>query len=348
MAVTFTGTKVSQTELKEITTELYQDAATFRDKIIDVQEGHKNSAYVYEAKVAVTAKAASDAAVTADNTIATTANSTAVALDFIEFSDFIAEKTLLGTRFERSMKAGAYNLISDEYDRKVLIDIQPAVGEAMENMVWNGCKAATATLIAALTPGAAQGSISSGAQTLVAAMPANLMNSLPVTILYNSSQAKTTPGAGLGDYIKVLSIAGAVTSSNIAAEYGKMYAGAPVKVSTNKTRPAQIFAPLGDLILIKQANNSVGAAQQVNFLVEGSGANEKVSYNGIVINFVPLVGFRIFCDPMYLKLLMDSVSDLSSLELGPVANGAQQRWYKNIQAITTWVTNQRYITLYGG
>jgi len=348
MAVTYTGTKFAQTELAEITTELYQDAATFRDAIIDIQEGHKNAAWVYESKVTVTAKAATDAAVTADGTIATTASGTSVQLDFIEFSDFIAEKTLLGTRFEKSMAAGAYNLVSDEYDRKVLIDIQPAIGESLENMIWNGCKAADAVLIAALVPGAAQGSISAGAQTLVAAMPANLINSLPVTILHNNSQAKTVPGVGLGDYIKVTGIAGAITSANIAAEYAKMFAAAPSKVTSNKTRPAQIFAPLAHIALIKNANNSVGAASNKNFVIEGSGASEVISYNGIVINFVPLVGFMILCDPMYLKLLMDSMNDLSSLEIGPVANGAQMRYYKNIQAITTWVTNQKYITLYGG
>jgi hypothetical protein len=348
MAVTYTGTKVSQTELKEITGELYQDSATFREKIIDVQEGHKNSAWVYESKVTVTAKAATDGPVTADGTIDTKANATQVALDFLEFSDFIAEKTLLGTRFEKSMAAGAYNLISDEYDKKVLIDIQPAIGEAMENFVWNGAKAATKVSIAALVPGAGQGSISAGAQTLVAAMPSNLMDSIPATILHNASQAKAVPGAGLGDYIKVLSIAGAVTSANIADEYAKMYSGAPQKVTANKTTPPQIFAPLEDMAMIKVANNSVGAASNKNFLVEGSGASEVISYNGVVINFVPLVGFRILCNPVYLKVLMDLVSDLSSLEVGPVANGAQMRWYKNIVAITTWVTNQRYITLYGG
>ena len=45
---------------------------------------------------------------------------------------------------------------------------------------------------------------------------------------------------------------------------------------------------------------------------------------------------------------MDLVSDISSLETGQVANGAQQMWYKNVQAFATWCTNQRYITLYGG
>ena len=109
-----------------------------------------------------------------------------------------------------------------------------------------------------------------------------------------------------------------------------------------------IYAPLGDRQLIKIANNAVGAASNINFLVEGSGVSEKISYNGIEIKFVPLVGFRILTDPRYLKVLMDLVSDMSTLNIGEVANGAMQRYVKNVQTLATWVTNQRYITLYGG
>ncbi len=127
-----------------------------------------------------------------------------------------------------------------------------------------------------------------------------------------------------------------------------MYAIAPSKVVNNTTNVPHIYAPLGDRQLIKIANNAVGAAQQVNFLVEGSGASEKIYYNGIEIHFVPLVGFRILTDPRYLKVLMDLISDMSSLNVGPVANGAMQRYIKNVQTLATWVTNQKYITLYGG
>ena len=347
MAVTFTGTKLPQSELAEIQLELYQDSATFRDRVIDIQEGHKSGADVYESKVGVTFKAASSGAVTADGTIDSKVNKTAVTLGRIEVSDIIDESTLLDTRFQKSMAAGAFNLVSSEYDNAVLQQITPAIGEGLENIIWDGATAAHKVLIAALVPGAPQGSISAGAQTLAAAMPSNLVNSIPATILHNASQAKVTPGAGLGDYQKVLSIA-AVTSATIAAEYGKMYAVAPSKVVNNKVDTPMIFAPLGDMQLIKVANNSVGAASNNNFLVEGSGATEKISYNGIEIKFVPLVGFRILTLPKYLKILMDLVSDASSLEVGQVANGAQQRWYKNVQAFTTWVTNQKYITLYGG
>ena len=106
----------------------------------------------------------------------------------------------------------------------------------------------------------------------------------------------------------------------------------------------KIFAPLGDKQLIKIANNAVGAAQQVNFLVEG----DKISYNGIEIVFVPLNGFRILAFPSYLKLLTDLASDVNTLKIGEVSDGAMQRYIKNVQTMTTWVVGQKYITLYGG
>jgi len=347
MAITYSGSAVNQTELEEIQSELYQDSATFREAVIDIQEGHKSGTDVYESKVSVTAIAATTAGVTATGNIDLAVQKSPVNLVSFEFQDVIKETTLLQSRFERSMKAGAFEHVSDEFDRKVLIDVTPAIGEAVETMIWNGATTATKAAIAALTPGAGQGSISAGAQTLVAAMPTALVDSLPATILYNASQSKTVPGAGIGDYKKVLSIA-AVTSATIAAEYGKLYAAGDQKVVNNTVNPALIFAPLGDKQLMKIANNSVGAASNQNFLFEGTGVNEKAYYNGIEVKFVPLVGFRVLTIPVYLKVLMDLKSDMSSLQIGPMANGAMERFIKNIQTMATWVTNQRYITLYGG
>lgn len=343
MAINFTGGTQNQTELEEIVQELYAESNTIRDGLVSVDEGHKSGTDVYESSVTVVATAATSTGVSATGDIDLNANRTAVSLTSFQFEDTIDDKQLFGTRFERSMKAGAFNVVSDEFDKKVLIQVAPAIGETVENMLWNGATTAQKVAIAALTPGAAQGSVSAGAQTLVAAMPTNLVNSFPATIIYNASQAKDTPGAGLGDYKKVLSIA-TVTSATIAAEYGKAYAVAPSKIVNSTSERPCIFAPLGDRQLIMLANNSVGAAQQVNFLVEG----EKISYNGIEIKFVPLVGFRILAFPSYLKILMDLASDVASLKVGEMANGAMQRYIKNIQTMTTWVVNQRYITLYGG
>tara|TARA_R110000803_G_scaffold69058_5_gene131261 strand:+ start:387 stop:1430 length:1044 start_codon:yes stop_codon:yes gene_type:complete len=347
MAVVYTGGTSNQTELEQIQEELYAESHTIREGLIDIQQGHKSGADVYESSVVVVATAATTGAVTATGDIDLNANKTGVALVSYQFEDTIDQNALKGTRFERSMQAGAFNIVSSEFDQKVLIQAAPAIGEVVENMIWNGATTAHKVLIAALTPGAGQGSISAGAQTLAAAMPVNLVSSIPAVILENNSQAKATPGAGVGDYIKVLSIV-TPTAANIAAEYGKMYAIAPSKTINHRAEPSEIFAPLNDRQLIKQANNAVGAAQQVNFLVEGSGENEVISYNGHKINFVPLVGFRILAIPSYLKWLMDLTSDVSTLNMGQMADGSMQRYIKNIQTAAAWVVGQKYVVLYGG
>lgn len=348
MPINFTGAKRNHSELEEVVSEIYSNSGTFRDNIIDIEEGHKSGTDVYESKVSVAMTALNTSGVTDTGNIDLDINRTPVSLLTYNYEDTIDDNVLKGTKFEKTMAAGAFNVVSDEFDKKVLIHVAPAIGEDLENKVWNGATAATKTAIAALTPGAGQGSVSAGAQALVAAMPTTLFDSIATKVIYNDSQAKTVPGAGLGEYVKVAGTT--VTSANIAAEYGKIYAGAPEKLinTTNPDEMPVIFAPRGDRQLIKIANNAVGAAQQVNFLVEGTGPSEKIYYNGVLINFVPLVGFRILTAGKFLKLLMDLTSDVASLQVDKMANGAMKRYIKNVGSIQTWVTNQRYITLYNG
>jgi hypothetical protein len=345
MPINYTGTTRNYTELEKIEQELYQDSRTFREALIDIQEGHKSGTDVYESRTTVTMSAFNTGPVTTTGNIGLNVQKTPVDLVGFNYEDTINDNVLKGTRFEKSMKRGAFEVVSDEFDKKVLIEIQPAIGADLESKLWDGATAATKAAVALLTPGAGQGSITAAAQAAVAAMPTTLFDSITTRILYNNSQSKTVPGAGLGDYIKVTGTT--VTSANIASQYALLYSGAPSKVTDRSD--SVIFAPLGDRQLIKTANNAVGAAQQINFLVEGSGDNEVISYNGHVIKFHPIrANFRIFTLPEYLKVLMDYENDMNTLQIDRMANGAMQRFIKNTQAMNTWVTNQRYITLYGG
>lgn len=346
MAITFTGTTLPQTELAEIQREIYADWGTFRDGDVDISEGHKSGADVYESKVTVNRAVYSSGEVSAGSDVLN-ANKSVVNLVKTQFADTVDYNTLLDTRFERSMARGAFNTVSSEFDNAVLQQVSPAISETMESDTWDGATSAQQTLIAALTPGAGQGSISAGAQTLAAAMPTNLVNSFPAIILHNDSQAKATPGAGLGDYKKVLSIS-AITSSTIAAQYALLYETLDPKVIANQESPLIIFAPLAHRQLMMIANNSVGAASNQNFVFSGDGLDARAFYNGIEVKFKPLVGFMIAAPGKYLKILLDLTSDMSNLEVGKMANGSDQYFYKNVQAFATWCVNQRYITLYGG
>lgn len=344
MAITFTGTKTAQSEFPEIIQEIYSDSPTFRGETIELVEGHKSGMDIYESSASVTFSAANYGPVTADNVDLATQKST-VNLKTFNVEGIIDESSLLGTRFEKSMAAGAFNVVSDEFDQRVLIQVQPATSAKLESGVWNGATTATKAAIAALTPNAAQGSISAGAQTLVAAMPTTLFDSIPATMLYNDSNSKAVAGAGLGDYKKVLSIA-AVTAASIVAEYVKIYNTIPddILVKTGDEAPI-IYAPKGDYKLIKTVNRVQGAALQENFV--GNSFND-MYFNDVKIMFVDLVGFRIVAPKSHLKLVMDLLSDSSQLIIEKEANASTRRVLKLINTMTTWVVNQKWNVLYGG
>lgn len=344
MAVTYTGTKTEAGEYAEIVQEIYADSPTFRGETIELVEGHKSGLDVYESSADITFTAANYGSVTTDN-VNLKAQKSIVNLKTFNVEGIIDESSLKGTRFERSMQLGAYNVVSDEFDQKVLIQVQPAVGAKLESWVWNGATAATKAAIAGLVPGAGQGSISAGAQTLVAAMPTTLFDSIPATMLYNDSQSKAVPGAGLGDYLKVATPA-AVTSASIVAEYVKIYNTIPddVLVMTGDDAPI-IYAPKGDYKLIKAANRVQGAALQENFV--GNSFND-MYFNDVRIIFTDLVGFRIVAQKMNLKLVMDLLSDSSQLIIEKEANASTRRILKLINSMTTWVVKQKWNVLYNG
>ena len=343
MAITYTGTKTEAGEYAEIVQEIYADSPTFRGETIELVEGHKSGLDIYESSAEITFTAANYGQVTADN-VNLKAQKSIVNLKTFNVEGIIDESSLKGTRFERSMKAGAYNVVSDEFDQKVLIQVQPAVGAKLESWVWNGATAATKAAIAALVPGAGQGSISAGAQTLVAAMPTTLFDSIPATMLYNDSQSKTVPGAGLGDYLKVAGTT--VTTANIVAEYVKKYNAIPndVLVMTGDDAPV-IFAPKAHYKLIKSVNRVQGAALQENFV--GNSFND-MYFNDVKIIFVDLVGFAIVAQKMNLKLVMDLLSDSSQLIIEKEANASTRRILKLINSMTTWIVKQKYNVLYNG
>ncbi len=343
MGVTYTGTKTETGEYAEIVQEIYADSPTFRGETIEIVEGHKSGMDIYESSAEITFTAANYGAVTDDNVNLKTQKSI-VNLKTFNVEGIIDESSLKGTRFEKSMKAGAYNVVSDEFDQKVLIQVTPAVGAKLESWVWDGATVATKAAIAALVPGAGQGSISAGAQTLVAAMPTTLFDSIPATMLYNDSQSKAVPGAGLGDYLKVAGTT--VTAANIVAEYVKIYNAIPnnVLVMTGDDAPI-IYAPKAHYKLIKTVNRVQGAALQENFV--GASFND-MYFNDVKIIFVDLVGFAVVAQKKNLKLVMDLLSDSSQLIIEKEANASTRRILKLINTMTTWVVKQKYNVLYNG
>lgn len=343
MADNYTGTKYPQSIVEEIFADVYAEAKTLRDGLINVNDRHKSNTEVTETTTTVIQQSYDvdgvdlSGAGTVNSTFATTVN-----LNKFQYDGKVLYSQLNGTRFEKSIAQGAANYISDEYDRKVVANRIPAIGTSLDKAIWNGATSAKKVLIAALTPGAGQGSLTAYGQGLVAAMPANQFNSIPATLIENASNAKAAPGAGLGDYIKVLTPI-TLTSANIADEYLKMYETHFAAVPDSSEDLHKIYAPLGDKALMVSANK--GATTVNPDFVEVGG---KWTYNGYEVIFVPMVGFRIMCDPEFLLFLTDLTNDAQSFEQQRGANLADFQIWKSIMYAETFPVNQRYITLYGG
>lgn len=337
MAVTFNGVKQPQTQLEVIQSEIYLSSDTIGKNLIAVEEGHKSGTDSYESKVSIVISDANRGPVTATGNIAAVADKTVVNLTTFNIEDVIDESTLLGTRFEKSMAAGAFNIVSDEFAKKVLIDVAPAIGEAVDSMIWDGATTATKALVAASALTAAN-------KAIVAAMPTTKIDSLGLKVLYNDSLSKTVPGAGSSDCIQA-AIPATITAATIAAEYQRIIKAAPVKVTMDRKNPAVFFAPYAHRSLIMEANNSATNYNK-QFLVEGSGDSEVISFQGCKIEFVGLNSITILSDRRFLKVLMDLKSDANGMIIEPEANASQRLVMKNTQTMATHVTNQRYITIH--
>lgn len=257
----------------------------------------------------------------------------------------ILEDTLRDTPFAEDMSPGAANIHSSRFMQLASDQLGQRVAYNASVQRWKGVTAATKTAIAALTPGAGQGAITAAMQTKVAALPTTLRDGFLVSALYNAWNRTKT--AGLGTYIKVTGTT--LTSANVAAEFAKVYAAIPVVERDDTLNPYYINAPLSVKALIMIANNAVGAAQQVNFVVEGSGATQRISYNDIEINFVELPDNVMIGAPKgSLEFNTDLESDDNMLEVGEYSDGSDIKYYRNIQAWSVHVSRQDKNVIYGG
>lgn len=197
----------------------------------------------------------------------------------LEYKQTFLQEALRAGRFGRSMNPGAFNIESSEFASTVLAQYAPNISQDAENLFWGGITSATKTAIAGLTPGAGQGSITAATQTAVAALPAKLIDGVFAKVLYDNS--------ALGGYIKVTGQS-SITSANIATEIGKIFAAIPAENLEDTVSPTAIYCPRAWKQLCYNANNTVGAAQQVNFQISGNDFNTaKVYFNGVELIFIP-------------------------------------------------------------
>ncbi|AGO47814.1 structural protein [Cellulophaga phage phi46:1] len=258
------------------------------------------------------------------------------------YDEFDPEKIRF-SRFKRDMKAGAWETLSNEFER-VLIGGQYSgqIAQTLEAAFWNGVKPTTKTAVDALTAGTANDAVSTAEKALVAASPESLFDGVVQTMIYNTSNAGQI--AKVGGRVKVVGTT--ITASNIKAEYDKIYAAIPAVVLNGKGTAPFIYVPRSHKQMINIYNNN---PENFKDAFSVSADKSKYFFNGVEIKFVPLPeNVMIAAKKENLVWCTDLKSDYNQMKIDKIANN-QEKWFlKNILTIEAHVGNQTFNVLYVG
>ena len=260
----------------------------------------------------------------------------------VQFYQEFDPNSLRFSRFKRDMKAGAWEIMSSEFERVVVGGLYAKkVSLAAENEFWNGVTSATKTAVAALTAGTGQTAVGAAEKTLVAALTASQTDGIVAKMIYNDSNDTLT--AGVGGRIKVAGTT--ITTSNIKAEYDKIYAAIPAEVLAGQEAPI-IYAPKSHKQMIIAVNN-VTTDFSKPFDVDASAQN--IYFNGVKIEFVPLPDKVVIAAlKSHLLWCTDLESDVNLMQLEKIANNREDMFIKHNMTIAAHIVNQKFNVLYVG
>jgi hypothetical protein len=333
MSITYTGAQIPTDFKEDIIAEILFRNETVEKGLVSFETGIKAGRIITENINSVTMQAWS-VNPTGSEAGAIGLEDTVVTPVKVEFIDKFTPDDLRSTRFNRDMKPGAINDVSDEFNRLVLNGVAPLISLDAENKFWNGSTAATKTAVAALTAGTAQTSVGAAEKVLVAAMPTTLFDSLTTKMIYNKS--------AVGKRVKV---AGTTLSvSNIATEMGKVYDAIPNEVLAGAEKP-YIYAPRS----VKKLINNFNLAQTYRDTFTVDLASGKYFYLDVEIVFVPLADNVIVAGvPSNFMWCTDLMDDYANINIAPYPAPRKDYFYDVIFTIFAHVVNQKFNVLYVG
>lgn len=312
--------------------ELLFENKTISENLVSFESDVKNESIFTESSNAVTLQAFSSGAPTSQGTI--TLTDTSVTPTKVMFYQEFDPNTLRPSRFKRSMKPGAWEMMSTEFERVVLAAYGKEVSLDAESKWWSGILAGTKTAIAALSPGTANNQVGAAEQTWAAAQTATQFDGVVAKMIYNNG--------ALGTRVKVAGTT--VSSTNVATEYAKVYAAIPAVVLAQTEKPF-LYAPYSHKQFINIFN--VSATYRDLFSVDIKA--DKYFYNGIEIKFVPVPENCIIAAlPSNLIWCTDLVADINKMEINKIANNREDMFVKHIFTIAAHVARQANNVLYLG
>jgi len=338
MALAYSKVTVRGKQILPFQTAILLKDSSIADGYVGFEPGEKEGSVWTETSQTVTEKAYTGDAVTDDTTLAMVDNKIYYAVT--QYEQIVKQNTLRNTIFAGDMKLGAENYNSQEFINLATKVFSEAISNQQKINRWQGATTATKAAVAALTPGAGQGSISAATQAKIAALPTSLRDGFFATVVYNTFRAGAV--AGLGEYYKVDGTT--ITAANIDTEYAKVYAAIKPEVLADEANPFVIEAPLNHLQFAIQSNKLRGATIEPNFVIEGN----KVTYNGVPVSFVNLPANVLIGHPSKsLFINADATNEESNfMEIGRMANGSDHTYFKNVYAYNHAVMNQNRNVLY--
>lgn len=331
--ITYTGAQIPTDFKEDIIAEILFRNETVEKGLVAFETGIKAGRVITENINSVTMQAWS-VNPTGSEAGAIGLEDTVVTPVKVEFIDKFTPDDLRSTRFNRDMKPGAINDVSDEFNRLVLNGIAPLISLDAEAKFWNGATAATQTAVAALTAGTGQTSVGAAEKTLVAAMPTTLFDSLTAKMIYNKG--------AVGKRIKVAGTT--LSSSNIATEIGKVYDAIPNEVLAGAEKP-YIYAARG----VKKLINTFNLSQTYRDTFTVDLATGKYFYLDVEIVFVPLAANVIIAGvPMNFMWCTDLLDDYANINIAPYPAPRKDYFYDVIFTIFAHVVNQKFNVLYVG
>ena len=329
MAISYTKVDIRGKAFDPVLTEILFKNKTISDNLVDFVTDVKASTIFTENLNTVTMQDWTCGAPSATGSLSLT--DVEITPTKVQYYDEFCYDNLRPTRFNRSMKPGAWEIISDEFNKTVLDNVSNGIAADVENKFWNGSTSATKVLIAATVSG-----VTSREMAYVAASTTSKIDGVVTRMIYNNS--------AVGGRVSVVGVT--VSSSTIATEYGRLYDAIPTITLNNGGERPYIYAPRSHSKYINVYNTN--ATYRDLFLVNGLGTdNESYFYNGVEIKFVPLPeNCMIVALPSNIKLCTDLLSDINYLMIDKIANNREDHFYKAIFTLYAHVVRQSMNVLY--
>lgn len=323
MALTYSPVELRGKAAAEVLGALFFENSTVADGIVGFEDNVKAQTIFTEVENSVTLQSYSSGAPTSQGSLGAT-DTLVTPVKYMAYVEFDPE-TLRKSRFNTSMQAGAWNILSSEFEQKVLGSYASQISAEAEYKFWNGATSATKSTISGLVGATTQ------EKALAAAAPASDFDGV-VTKLTAGLKRQIVSGT-------------TITSANIATEYAKAYAKvADAKLLASRVKPV-IYAPKSHEVFINTYNTNATYRD-----VFGKDASGNLTYNGIVIKFVPFASDNIIviAVPNFISWTTDLESDLSTVKIERIAPNREDMFLKAIFTLEAYVGNQKNIVLYVG